>query len=76
MHNLSKNPKNEENYNYENMPDHSVIDDMIFLKNQYGNSINFDKKHIIIGKAIDEIIRNVKYKPRKNSVFFNVIEIK
>ena len=71
---LNKNPDNEENYNYENMPDHSVIDDVIFLKNQYGNSMNFDKKQIIIGKTIDEIIRNVKYNPRKNGVFFNVIE--
>ena len=52
-------------FNYQNMPDQSVIDDIIELKNHYGNFENFDKKQIIIGKTIDEIIKNVK----KNHIF-------
>jgi len=65
-----------ENFNYETMPDHSLIDDILEMRNQFGNLENFDKKELIIGKTIDEMIRNVKYDHEATENYFNVIELK
>ena len=58
------------------MPDHSLIDDILEMRNQFGNLENFDKKELIIGKTIDEMIRNVKYDHEATENYFNVIELK
>lgn len=68
--------KNIERFNYESMPENSVIDSIIELKNQYGNLDYFDKNEIIIGKSIDEIIKNVKTNNNNEELYFNTIELK
>ena len=65
-----------EKFNYETMPDHSLIDDIIDMRNQFGNLDNFDKKELIIGKTIDEMIKNVKYDQQATENYFNVIDIR
>ena len=65
-----------EKFNYETMPDHSLIDDIIDMRNQFGNLDNFDKNELIIGKTIDEMIRNVKYDQQATENYFNVIDIR
>lgn len=57
---IKKVKQETESLHFENMPENSVIDDIIEFRNHFGNLDFVNNKEIIIGKTIDNLIKNMK----------------
>lgn len=64
--NIQQNPKkkllNKLELNYENMPNNTIIDDILEFDQHFGGLSHVNHKKLIIGKTIDNLIKNIKQK--------------
>jgi hypothetical protein len=61
-------------FNYERMPDESLIDEIYKIEKNFGHLEHFKEKEKIVGKSIDDLIKNAKFLNEQRGYIFKLME--
>lgn len=61
-------------FNYEQMPEESIIDEIYKIEKNFGQLQHLKEKEKIIGKSIDNLIKNAKFLSEQRGYIFRLME--